>query len=134
MNARALLPLIGFALLPGVATAGDPTGPLAAGEVRLIRDHDPPNSPRGTFPFYADPETGWRCPPAETFELDGTRVLAIAPERPAPGNPWVLERGFGEPLQVARASSGRASTSFRWRSTISGRRSSSPGGTPSGTT
>ena len=73
---------------------------VAGVEVRLLKDYDPAG---GKVPFYTEPQTDWKRLRLEDFQLDGVRVRIIAPEKALPGKPWLLERGAGEPLQVARA-------------------------------
>ena len=73
---------------------------VAGVEVRLLKDYDPAG---GKVPFYTEPQTDWKRLRLEDSQLDGVRVRIIAPEKALPGKPWLLERGAGEPLQVARA-------------------------------
>lgn len=88
-------PLIRRLAVYGVA------GAVVAGvDVQLLKDYDPDG---GKVSFYNEPQTDWQRLRLEDFSLNGARVRIISPEKPLPGNPWLLERGAGDPAQVARA-------------------------------
>lgn len=69
-------------------------------DVQFLKDYDPAG---GAIPFYTEPQTNWKRLPCEDSLLNGVRMRIITPEKPLPGKPWILERGVGEPVQVARA-------------------------------
>lgn len=68
--------------------------------VRYLKDYDPA---AGSFPLYQEPQTRWQRLRSEEFLVRGAKARIITPEHPLPGKLWLLERGVGEPAQVARA-------------------------------
>ena len=86
-------------------TLDSPPKTLAAYQVRgvnlqLLKDYDPAG---GKEPFYHEPKTDWKRLRSEDLVLAGARGRIIHPEKPAPGNPWMVDRAYGDPLQVGRA-------------------------------
>ena len=97
--AAALVPF-GPMLVFAQSAGGKLAQPTARGvEVRLLKDYDPGG---GASAFYNEPQTDWRNLHIENFELDGARVRIVAPAKPLPGKPWLLERCASDPMQVAR--------------------------------
>ncbi len=87
---------------PGLkAIARTPQIPATRGQVsvQFMENYDPAG---GKIPLYDDPQTDWKRFRLEETSINGVRVRIITPEKPAAGNPWLLERSLADPAQVAR--------------------------------